>query len=115
MLEQDLHSSAVYTAVSTMTAASKVVLFGDQTSDPSPLIKQLCRQSIRSLNVKSFLERAYSTIRQELAITEISGRSKFPSFDSISALAQAYSQSDEHDEAVSTVLLCVAQLGLLVS
>ena len=98
-----------------MTAASTVVLFGDQTGDPVPLIKQLYRQSRRSSSVKSFLESAYLTIRQELAVIELSDRAKFPSFDSISALAQTYSQSDEHDEAVSTVLNSVAQLGLLVS
>lgn len=98
-----------------MTTTSKVVLFGDQTVDPCPLIKQLCRQSTHSLILQSFFQRSYSAIRQELAISELSDRSRFPSFDSILALAEAHSQSIECDEAVSSVLLCLAQLGLLLS
>lgn len=98
-----------------MTTTSKVVLFGDQTVDPCPLIKQLCRQSTGSLILQAFFQTTYSAIRQELAISELSDRSKFPSFDSILALAEIYSQSNDSDEAVSTVLLGIAQLGLLLS
>ena len=98
-----------------MTTTSKVVLFGDQTVDPCHLIKLLCRESARSVTLRVFLQRTYSAIRQEIAHSEVSDRSKFPSFDSILALAETYSQSDEPNEAVSTVLLCIAQLGLLLS
>ena len=98
-----------------MTTTSRVVLFGDQTVDPCPLIKQLCRHATQSLTLQTFLQKTCFAVRQELAISELSDRSNFPSFDSILALAETYSQSQESNEAVSTVLLCIAQLGLLLS
>ena len=98
-----------------MAMASKVVLFGDQTVDPCPLIKQLWRQSKTSLTLQAFFRTTYTALRQELAISDIFDRSKFPSFDSISTLSEAYSQSSESNQTVFTVLLCVAQLGLVLS
>lgn len=98
-----------------MATTSKVLLFGDQTVDPCPLIKQLCRQSARSLTLQLFFQRTYSAIRQELSNSESSVRSIFPSFDSVLALAETHLPSNESNEAVSTVLLCIAQLGLLLS
>ena len=98
-----------------MAMASKVVLFGDQTVDPCPLIKQLWRQSKTSLTLQAFFRTAYTALRQELAIADIFDRSKFPSFDSISALSEVYSHSSESNQTVFTVLLCIAQLGLVLS
>ena len=110
------HTVSLHALVlSAMTSISKVVLFGDQTVDPCPLIKQLCRESAHSVTLRVFLQRAYSAIRQEVALSELSDRSRFPSFDSVLALAENYSQRNEPNEAVSTVLLCIAQLGLLLS
>lgn len=98
-----------------MATKSNVILFGDQTVDPCPLIKQLCRQSKHCLTLQAFLQKTYSAIRQELAISDFSDRLRFPSFDSILALADSYAQSNEPNEAVSTLLLCIVQLGLLLS
>lgn len=98
-----------------MSIPDKVVLFGDQTVDPCPLIKQLCRQSTHSITLHAFFQRTYTAIRHELAISDSSDRSRFPSFDSILTLAEIHSQSNDLNQAVSTVLLCVAQLGLLLS
>lgn len=98
-----------------MSAPNRVILFGDQTVDPCPLIKQLCRQSKHSLTLQVFLHKTYNAIKQEIAISEYSDRANFPSFDSILALAELYSRNDEINEAVSTALLCIAQLGLLLT
>lgn len=98
-----------------MATTNKVVLFGDQTVDPYSLIKQLHRQSTRSLVLQTFLQEAHSAVCHELATFEPLDRANFPSFGSILALAEIYSQSNDSNEAVSTVLLCVAQLGLLLS
>ncbi|KAL8826801.1 MAG: hypothetical protein Q9191_003572 [Dirinaria sp. TL-2023a] len=98
-----------------MAPHSRVVLFGDQTVDPCPLMKQLCRGSTESSVLRAFFERTSDALRRELALAEPADRSSFPSFDSIPALVEAYTQSDKPDEAVSTVLLCVYQLGLLLT
>lgn len=98
-----------------MAKTNKVVLFGDQTVDPYSLIKLLHRQSAHSLVLQTFLQQAHSAVRQELATFDPLDRVNFPAFDSILALAETYSQSNDSNEAISTVLLCVAQLGLLLS
>ena len=98
-----------------MALQSRVVLFGDQTVDPCPLIKQLCRGSTESGVLRAFFERTSDALRRELALAEPIDRSSFPFFDSIPGLVEAYSQSGKPDEAVATVLLCVYQLGLLLT
>ena len=97
-----------------MAAPSKVLLFGDQTVDPSPVIKQLHRQSKDSVVLRSFFQQSCDALRQEIASYESSERSTFPFFDSIQGLTDAYSQNGSPNEAISTALLCISQLGLLL-
>ena len=97
-----------------MTFSSRVFLFGDQTVDPYPIIKQLSQQSVESPTLRTFLQCSTDALHQELSDSRSFDRSAFPSFNSIPALAEAYSQEDRLEEAISTVLLCVAQLGLLL-
>ena len=97
-----------------MVLQSKVVLFGDLTADPCPLLKTLYRSSIDSPTLKAFFDRTSDGLRQELALAEPSDRSTFPTFNTISGLVEAYSQNDDSDVAVATVLLCVYQLALLL-
>ncbi|KAL2056771.1 hypothetical protein ABVK25_003166 [Lepraria finkii] len=97
-----------------MTLPTKLVLFGDQTVDPCPIIKQLCRQSRESVTLQAFFRKTYNAVRQEIALSEKPDRSLFPSFDSILSLAETYSKSNSPEEAVTTVLLCIAQLGLIL-
>ena len=97
-----------------MTLPTKLVLFGDQTVDPCPIIKQLCRQSRESVTLQVFFRNTYNAVRQEIALSEKPDRSLFPSFDSILSLAETYSKSNSPEEAVTTVLLCIAQLGLIL-
>ncbi|KAL9595245.1 MAG: hypothetical protein Q9179_005058 [Wetmoreana sp. 5 TL-2023] len=98
-----------------MALDNTVVLFGDQTVDPCPLIKQLCRSSKDSITLEAFFERSSDSLRRELALAEHSDRSTFPTFSSIPSLVEAYVQSGTADEAVATVLLCIYQLGLLLT
>lgn len=98
-----------------MTFRNNVVVFGDQTVDPCPLIKQLYRQSTGSPTLQVFFRRTCDALRQELATSQPSDRSTFPNFDSIIALAETYSRVGKPEEAVSTVLLCISQLGLLLT
>ena len=95
-----------------MTLPSNVVLFGDQTVDPCPIIKQLYRQSRDSLTLQAFLRHSYDAVRREIATSEASDRALFPSFESFQDLGEK--QNERHNEAISTVLLCIAQLGLLL-
>lgn len=95
-----------------MTPPNNVVLFGDQTVDPCPIIKQLYRQSRDSLTLQALFRQSYDAVRREIATLEYSDRALFPSFHSIQGLAER--QAERHNEAVSAVLHCIAQLGLLL-
>ena len=97
-----------------MNPPQELILFGDQTVDPCPIIKQLYRQSRDSITLQAFFQKTYHAIRQEIALSDKLDRLLFPSFDSILTLTDTYSQSSNHEEAVTTVLLCIAQLGLLL-
>ena len=96
-----------------MADRNNVILFGDQTVDPYSLIKQLYRKSRKFLTLQVLFQQTSDILRQELSALEHSDRALFPSFDSILSLAEAYSQSKGHNEAISTVLHCIAQIGLL--
>ena len=96
-----------------MSPLSKLFLFGDQTVNPCPLIKQLYRQSRDSITLPVFFRNTYTAVKQEIASLDSSDRSLFPSFDSILGFAETHSQTKKPEEAVTTVLLCIAQLGLL--
>ena len=94
---------------------NRILLFGDQTVDPCPIIKQLSRRSTESSTLKTFLQNSSDVLRQELCLSVSSERSAFPPFDSILGLAEAFSRGDSPEEAVTTVLLCIGQLGLLLA
>lgn len=98
-----------------MALANKILLFGDQTLDPNPLITALCRSSKDSITLAAFFEKTSDALRQELALAQPSDRLTFPLFSSISGLCEAYSRGADPDVAVATVLLCVYQLGLLLA
>ena len=98
-----------------MAPQYKVYLFGDQTVDPYPSIRDLYRQSSESLALKAFFSRSSKILRQELDLYGPSDRSGFPYFDSILGLTEAYRANRRPEEAVSTVLLCISQLGLLLA
>ena len=98
-----------------MNPQSKVIIFGDQAVDPCPLVKQLCRSSTNSMTLQAILQKTTDTLRRELALAEPSDRPPFLFFDFIPGLVEAYSQSGKPDEAVATALLCVYQLGLLLT
>ena len=98
-----------------MALQNRIVLFSDQTADPCPLFKKLYRTTTDSPTLKAFFERTSDGLRQELALAEPSDRSAFPNFNTIPGLVEAYSQNDNPDVAVATVLLCVYQLALLLT
>lgn len=108
-------SSTIDFVSQVMALQSKVILFGDQTVDPCPLIKQLWRSSSHHTVLQTFFERTADGLRRELAFAQFADRSDFPDFHSIPSLVDTYSQSHKPDEAVATVLLCVYQLALLLT
>lgn len=98
-----------------MASHIRVILFGDQTTDPCPLLKPLLRSSTSLPTLKAFFDKTADALRQELAHAEPSDRLAFPTFNTIPGLVEAYSQLDDPDVAVDSVLLCVYQLALVLT
>ena len=96
-----------------MTLQSRVLLFGDQTVDVYPDIKYLTQQSKYSLTLRTFLQHASDVLQSEIAKLHRWERERFRAFDSILVLAEVHVNGGL-DVVISTVLLCVAQLGSLI-
>lgn len=96
-----------------MAPQTRVLLFGDQTVDVYPAIQDLVRQSRHSLTLQTFLQNARDVLQCETAKLHTHDRARFQAFDSILSLAEAH-LNGRLDVVISTVLLCVAQLGTLM-
>ena len=96
-----------------MTSQSRVLLFGDQTVDVYLDIKYLTHQSKHSLTLRTFLQNASDVLQSEIAKLNRWERERFRAFDSILVLAEVHVNGGL-DVVISTVLLCVAQLGSLI-
>ena len=97
----------------TMTQ-SHLLLFGDQTVEAYSSIKHLVRQSRDSPPLQDFLRRTTDALQSQISKLSPSDRERFSSFDSILSLAEAHGKTGSNDVVVSTLLLCVAQLGSLI-
>lgn len=95
-------------------AQRHLLLFGDQTVESYPTIKHLARQSKDSVTLQTFFRRTTDALQSQIAKLNVFERAGFFSFDSLLGLAEAHVQSGVNDVVVSTVLLCIAQLGCLI-
>ena len=97
-----------------MIPKARLVLFGDQTANPRPLIRDINQKSSKSPILHDFFERTAIGLRQELSHAEAADRAAFPSFNTIPGLVEGYSQEFGNNVAVDTVLLCIYQLSLIL-
>lgn len=95
-----------------------VLFFGDQTaaSDLPSYIGYLYHQCSRSTSLRAFLQSATDTIQDGFMNLSLLELGHFPSsFLSILDLAELHdSQKLTKNVVLSTVLLCIAQLGSLI-
>lgn len=91
-----------------------LLLFGDQTAQIAPVIKQLSRQSRHYLFLQILFRKATEALHREVSGLQPTERKRFSSFESILELSENYAKNGVLDAAVSTVLLCIAQLGYLL-
>ena len=96
-----------------MASHKRVLIFGDQTVDVYPDIKHLTQQSKHLLILQTFLQNASDVLQSETAKLHTRERERFRAFDSILGLAESH-VNGTLDVVISTVLLCVAQLGSLI-
>ena len=96
-----------------MASIKRILLFSDQTVDVYPAIRDLFRQSRHSLTLQTFLRSSTDALQIETAKLHTHERRRFQCFDSILCLAEPH-VNGHLDVVISTVLLCVVQLGALI-
>lgn len=94
-------------------SSSSLYVFGDQSTDLLPTVRDLNNWSSKCEPLRGFLRAATDTIQIILANTPLHTRPKFSAFDSILQLAQGI-DVEEDCTALSAVLLSVSQLGSLI-
>ncbi|KAI9728586.1 MAG: Type I Iterative PKS [Cirrosporium novae-zelandiae] len=95
-------------------ASQHVLLFGDQTVEKLPSIRNLVQLSRTSPSLRRFLQEATDVVQAETMKVSPSERKWFSSFHSILALAEDYAKQEDPDEVVATVLMCIERLGELI-
>ncbi|KAK5625728.1 hypothetical protein RRF57_001444 [Xylaria bambusicola] len=88
----------------------RVYLFGDQTNDFVPGLRQLLRAKDCPL-VLSFLEKTHLALRQEIAQQGRQTQELLPRFANIGDLFAAYSPEHEAASVLSSTLTTIYQLG----
>ncbi|KAG4435352.1 hypothetical protein IFR05_009175 [Cadophora sp. M221] len=96
-----------------MTQPMRVLVFGDQTEDPMPTIRDLYSQSHRSAFLSHFLKTAKDAVHQ-LACNLPTAQKRRLRFSSFYLLAETMLDDTHPDVILRTLLLCVAQLGALI-
>lgn len=94
-------------------APHRVLLFGDQTVEKLPSIRELVRISRSSPVLHRFLESAADVVQTEVAKLGVESRKAFESFDDLTTLAEG-NENENADEIVATALMCIVRLGELL-
>jgi hypothetical protein len=88
-----------------------VSLFPDQLPDTRGLIRRTHEAKKRTVLVKSFLEKAYSALRDEVWNLPRDVRNQIPPFNSVYDLSERHADSKVQRVEVSSALLVVAELA----
>ncbi|KAI8293172.1 beta-ketoacyl synthase domain-containing protein [Colletotrichum sp. SAR11_240] len=94
-------------------ASDQLLVFGDQTVETGPFLRDLSQKAKSSRNLQKFLLDAGNNLRTHVSTLEEGVRKLIPEFHTVAELAEA--RSDPATQAIlSPVLLCIAQLGDLI-
>ncbi|GKZ26314.1 type I Iterative Polyketide synthase (PKS) [Aspergillus brasiliensis] len=95
-------------------APPRLLCFGDQTTDSCSRIKELYAKATQYYRLRDFLTAVDRLVRSQTFSVSVTESTDFHDHHSIETMAEAYAQHKEYDVILSTVLLCVAQLGGLI-
>lgn len=95
-----------------MADSLNLYLFGDQTFDIQPRLKELLRRRENPI-LDSFLERTYDVIRVELYRLPQDVKEGLPRFTSIEDLV-LWSKSGKRYVPLDMALTCMSQLGTFI-
>ncbi|RAL65830.1 hypothetical protein DID88_005493 [Monilinia fructigena] len=92
----------------------QILLFGDQTVDLYPSIFDLYLRERDSFDLRQFSTICNQTLKREASSTSYWKERQLPPFETILELAQRLSSDKNFKVTITTVLLCVTQLGNLI-
>lgn len=91
----------------------RILLFGDQTGDYRSTLHQIV-QVKGNVALVSFFEKAYSTLREEVAQQPRAVREKLPDFTSIADLVDRYAAQPGKNNAIESVLTYISQISCFI-
>lgn len=91
-----------------------VLLFPDQITDCRQDIRRVHNVRQRTVLVKSFLEKAYFALRDEVWNLHRDVRDQIPPFNSVFDLSERHAASKIQRLEVSSALLCISFLAQLI-
>lgn len=93
-----------------MTFSNSVLFYSDQIVEPAPFLHTLLQQSKSSPALDRFFRQSVNALRLEINALPEDVRQSLPSFHSVYDLAESHDDL-ENRVVLSTVRLCIAQLG----
>ena len=96
-----------------MTGDLKLYLFGDQTFDLQPHLKELL-QNRRNPILEQFLDQSYDAVRAEIFKLSRQARDDFPRFTCVDDLI-LWKKDGERLLPLDMALTCIYQLGMFIS
>ncbi|KAK2801683.1 Type I Iterative PKS [Onygenales sp. PD_10] len=94
--------------------AQRIILFGDQTDPPVPMIRRLVEKSRHSKNLQSFLRSTVDAVQLELIKLTPTERESVGSFQSVQELAESFSANNDRFGIAQMALVFMARIGELI-
>ena len=95
-------------------APQRLFLFGDQTVEKVPSIRNLVKLSKKSPALQRFLQEATDVVQREAAALDTDDRKLFFAFDDLLSLAEKNAKAPDQTEVVPTTLITIVRLGELM-
>lgn len=93
-------------------ALPRLLVFGDQATNPCPSVRQLQQQAQHSSALRQFFAVTDKTLLSQRRRLETLDFGLFQQLEYLSTLVEAYTQPK--DVVVQGILHCIAQLGSLI-
>lgn len=91
-------------------ASTTLYFFGDQTGAVLPVIQDLSKLAQQGSEIQRFLRNSTNRLKSAIAQTQPEQRKRFPTFENPLELATSF-DSEIHNPAIASALLCISQLG----
>ena len=88
-----------------------LLVFGDQTVDTFPFLREILFRAKSSALCSSFLRKVNAILREEVSQLPYEARQSIPSFSDVRELHDRYHNSKVANTGVDSALLCISQLA----